>query len=329
MRRLIDADPIVYACGFAVEVVDYYVNWYEVVSDDPWDDTQRVYGPFRGAWRRDAFCEHMNFPKEVREDMKDVIAEPISNCLQVVKQQINNIDRATLAFIAENEDMRGQEHPMELYLTDGKSNFRNEVATIKGYKANRDPSHKPVWYDEIREYLVDHWGARIMYGYEADDAVAMAQLQSGDIFDTVICTIDKDLRMVPGLHYNYQKKEDAIVEREEGEDFFYMQLLMGDSTDNIGGCYRVGKVAATKVITNALKGFRGGRAERSQRLYDAVLGQYEASIAKHGENTNYAEMGAEAALLENARLLWMQEYMGQLWTPPGQPDERLPGYEQD
>ena len=62
------------------------------------------------------------------------------------------------------------------------------------------------------------------------------------------------------------------------------------------------------------------------KLYDAVLAQYQASIERYGKKTKYDHLGAEAALLENARLLWMQKYPGQLWTPPGEEDELLEEY---
>lgn len=177
MRVLIDADPIVYACGFACEAVDYYVIWREppVIGADPDYDEMYQAGPFRGAWRRDLWCEYKNLPKEMREDVKDVIPEPIENVLHVVKQQVQNIEKAIAGFLAESKD---KVETLELYLTDGKSNFRNEIATIRGYKANRDPAHKPVHYDKIREYLQERWNARVMYGYEADDAVAIEQKQA-------------------------------------------------------------------------------------------------------------------------------------------------------
>lgn len=322
MRVLIDADPIVYACGFATEVVDYYVLWHDVLDPkDPYSDTPHQAGPFRGAWRRDAWMEWMGLTKDETEIIKDQIAEPIANCLHVVKQQVKNIEKAISGFLAESTD---KVDSLELYLTDGKSNFRNEIATIKGYKANRDPSHKPVHYQKIRDYLVERWGARIMYGYEADDAVAIEQKQA-DEHTTVICTIDKDLKMVPGLHYNYQTKQESIVSDEEGLDFFYMQILTGDTTDNIGGCYRIGKVKAGKIISHALKDFNGNYAERSQRLYEAVHEAYILSDEAYGREA-YNGLRATEALLENARLLWMQDYPGQLWTPPGQKDEVLDGY---
>lgn len=326
MRVLIDADPIVYACGFACESVEYYVIWAEppVIGADPGYDKLCQAGPFVGAWRRDKWCEYMNLPKEIREDVKDVTAEPVQNVLHVAKQQVQNIEKAIAGFLAESKD---KVETLELFLTDGKSNFRNDIATIRGYKANRDPNHKPVHYDAIRDYLVGTWGARVMFGCEADDIVSIEQKQAPE-FTTVICTIDKDLKMVPGLHYNYQTKQEDIVSDEEAIDFFYTQLLTGDTTDNIAGCYKIGPAKAKNILSAALEDFHGNYAERCRLLYIVVLNAYNHSWVEHGKDA-YGDLTASEALLENARLLWMQEYEGQLWTPPGQQDEVMSGYGQD
>jgi len=53
----------------------------------------------------------------------------------------------------------------------GPGNFRDSIATIKPYKGNRDPTHIPVHYSAIRQYMIDQYCAVVIHGREADDEV--------------------------------------------------------------------------------------------------------------------------------------------------------------
>ena len=128
----------------------------------------------------------------------------------------------------------------KVFLT-GKNNFRFKVR--EDYKANRKGAEKPVHYQLIRDYLVKTFKAQVIDGMEADDALALTQTK-----DTVIATIDKDLLMVEGKHYNYVKKEWAEVSAKEGEYFFYKQMITGDKVDNIIGIRGLGEKKASKLL---------------------------------------------------------------------------------
>lgn len=119
----------------------------------------------------------------------------------------------------------------QFYLT-GKGNFRESVAVTQPYKGNR-VGHKPHHYQAIRDHLVNEWGAEVTCGIEADDALGIAQTE-----ESVICSIDKDLLMIPGRHYNWQRKEYYEISEWEGWRNFYTQLLTGDRTDNILGVWK-------------------------------------------------------------------------------------------
>jgi hypothetical protein len=129
-----------------------------------------------------------------------------------------------------------------LYLT-GEGNFRQDV--LPSYKAGRPP--KPALYEEVREYIASRPQTIIVDGEEADDALGKSMM-AGTI--DVICTIDKDLDMIPGEHYDFVKERRYYVEEEQADEFYYAQLMAGDGTDNICGIKGIGVVTALKRIRN-------------------------------------------------------------------------------
>lgn len=176
------------------------------------------------------------------------------------------------------------------YLT-GKGNFRYDVATILPYKGNRDPSHKPKYYKELREYLVNTYDVEVVEGKEADDAISIAQFAKPDK-STCIVTIDKDLNMIPGYHYNPRTKSFWYQSLHDADLFFWWQMLVGDTTDNIRGIVGIGPKKADKIIEAA-----DGDADII-RTEIALL--YEK---QYGE-------GWQEAMREIATLLWMQRREG-------------------
>ena len=83
-------------------------------------------------------------------------------------------------------------------------NFRSLI--YPDYKANRKDLVKPQEVKELEWYLQDVLGAELIHGYEADDALGWNQTET-----TVICTIDKDLDMIPGMHYNFVSGKSYYV----------------------------------------------------------------------------------------------------------------------
>ena len=121
----------------------------------------------------------------------------------------------------------------------GTDNFR--LSIYPKYKANRDPKAKPQWLEGCREQLLVEWGGWIVNGMETDDKLGMEQyasfsnpLRNGGE-ETVIASIDKDLLMIPGRHYNFVKQEFYNVSEHDGIKHFWFQMIMGDRVDNIPG----------------------------------------------------------------------------------------------
>lgn len=161
----------------------------------------------------------------------------------------------------------------EIWLSDNKEgNFRYGIDPT--YKANR-VQPRPKHYECIKEHLVSKWGARFAHGMEADDALGIAQ-DNGyptydippEVFQTVICSIDKDLLQIPGHHYNFVKKEWTTIGPWEGIKWFYKQLLIGDTSDNVRGCSGIGPVKAGKALDKVTQ------SEGETALYAAVKALY-------------------------------------------------------
>jgi len=230
--------------------------------------------------------------------------EPVENALYNTKKLIKEILGSVGA-----DDYR-------IYLT-GKGNFRYDVATIKPYKGTRS-GDKPEHYDAITDYLINVWKAEVVEGIEADDAMSIEQCklfevkEEGTYGRSVICTIDKDLDMVPGNHYNWNTDDKYWCDTYGGLElddtkskpkcvgagimFFWAQMLMGDTVDNIPGVPRVGPVKAYNLLKDC---------QTEDELF-CIVGQQYA----------YKYDDPEAAMLENGRLLWMLQKEDTMWEIP-------------
>lgn len=135
---------------------------------------------------------------------------------------------------------------------------RDAAAILKPYQANRaDRDNRPEQLDRIREFLAAGVGDTkgLFTGMnhteqEADDGMAQAAYE--DPANNIVCSMDKDLLMVPGLKLNMYTHEVYKVDDPfgsiwiddskstkkltgQGTKFFWAQLLMGDTADNISG----------------------------------------------------------------------------------------------
>jgi len=161
-------------------------------------------------------------------------------------------------------------------------NFRYEVAVSRPYKGTRKQP-KPFHFLNIAAYLMSEYDFVLSTnGLEADDELGIYQCSHED---TIICSRDKDLRMIPKLHYSWEcgkqrevgphftdelgslYKEGKKV-RGYGLKFFYYQMLVGDSVDNIPGLPGYGPVKAFGII-EPLKSI--------EKLKPAVVREYKLS----------------------------------------------------
>tara|TARA_B110000858_G_scaffold183357_1_gene223593 strand:+ start:305 stop:1018 length:714 start_codon:yes stop_codon:yes gene_type:complete len=177
----------------------------------------------------------------------------------------------------------------EVYLT-GPNNFRFEVAKSYPYKGNRKATEKPKHLRHVRDYLVNKFDAIVSEGEEADDLIAIEATRLGPT--TIVASIDKDMLQIPCRHFNFNKKEWSTVSEWEGNKFFYTQILTGDAADNIKGLKGIGPVKATKLLAEC---------KSVDDLWEACVKAYDGDVER---------------IIENARLLWLRRYEGELWQPP-------------
>jgi hypothetical protein len=175
------------------------------------------------------------------------------------------------------------------YLT-GSNNFRKDIAVTAPYKGNRT-AEKPIHYNLIREYLIKAWGCELVEEQEADDAIGIKAYSYEDTEDYVVMSIDKDLDMIHGWHYNFIKDNKYFIDDQQAIKHFYTQILTGDRVDNIIGLKGIGPKKAEKILEDCTT---------EQEMYDAVLKAYDND---------------EKRVLENGQLLWIRRKENQIWSP--------------
>jgi len=164
----------------------------------------------------------------------------------------------------------------------GANNFRKKINPE--YKANRKDKEPPRWLQACRGFLVSEWNAIITDGCEADDLLGVYQTEN-----TRIATLDKDLRMIPGNHFNWLHNEYFYVSELEGLKHFYKQMLIGDRSDNILGVTGLGQVKASKYIDPLTN---------EQEMLDIVWSLYNEDAQR---------------FVMNAQCLWIMQKEGETW----------------
>ncbi len=213
---------------------------------------------YRGASVTDGRCYVLrNDPREETWSYKkDIISHCHSYGINVgnielefhpeTQHKANMVVKRLVADIQSKLARKFPNNRLVVYLT-GKSNFRFQVNPQ--YKENRKDIRRPKNLTGCKQFLVDNYSAEYRDNLEADDLLAM-KATSLDLGNFVICSIDKDLKQIPGLHYDFVNDSIQEVSLEEGRRLLWEQVISGDSTDNIGSPRGLGKVAGRKLFQN-------------------------------------------------------------------------------
>lgn len=230
--------------------------------------------------------------------------------------------------IDQSRRMVGAER-VELLLTDRASHkgYRYALATVKAYQGQRH-GHRPANWEFLRDLMeqgVPGSVSSVFKDCEADDGFAMYTKAGRD----VILTQDKDMRMVPGFHLDWETGRIVEVKDTDwgfvwndkvwGRLWFWLQMLQGDTADNIPGLpfirklnskgkmadKRIGETGAWDLIGNA------GSILGPARVYEAYRSYY-------GD-------GAGVHMIEQASLLWIRR--SNSWLDMFLPGGPLAGWE--
>ena len=212
----------------------------------------------------DPIVYRIAFASQKKKSDGSVKADPESHALHSCKVYVSEILEHTKC------------DSYKMFLT-GKDNFRKKIRD--DYKGTRKKRDKPQHYQAVRDYLVSQFQAQVVDGMEADDALSLQQKPD---HSTAIATIDKDLLMVEGLHYNYNTKEWKKVSDKQGTRFFYKQMLTGDRVDNITGIRGIGDKKADKLLDE--------HNDWDKLIVDMYLDEFDNGFQR---------------AVENSQLLWM------------------------
>lgn len=126
--------------------------------------------------------------------------------------------------------------------------FRRDI--LPDYKANRAGAHRPRLLDPAKDFMRKNWESFDRPRLEADDIVGILATHPSLVEGRkVICSIDKDLRQVPGWLFNWQKDEGPKRIAEEDGDYWHLYMtLVGDTTDGFAGCPGIGPKKATAAL---------------------------------------------------------------------------------
>lgn len=218
------------------------------------------------------------------------------DCWGNFKQLISDAKEATYS----------EEHLMALK---SPCNYRDLIYPIEqidegvwvGYKACRmkAPEDQNKFVPMLRDRAVEEGLGIFAMWREADDLVKMWALQaisSGD--DYTIVSNDKDLKCIPGKHYNPKTKERTTVDAVSALRCEYAQLLMGDGVDDIPGIYGMGPKTAAKLLKDC---------ETEDEMQFVVTSEYQSA---------YGDKWQEY-LLANGKLIHIQRHEDDWFTLDG------------
>lgn len=177
------------------------------------------------------------------------------------------------------------------------------IAVTKPYQGQRDAGRKPDNWYVLREFMEGYDGplftTKLWSDREADDGCAFhCEYESRNGVMPAVHSRDKDFRMFCGVHLDWLTYMPHVVHPDTflsmdingkvfGHKWFWLQMLMGDSADNILGCKGIGEEGAPKILHNVCC---------NEEAFGVVSNTYRA---KYGE-------GWTDKFVEQAALLWMR-----------------------
>ena len=182
-------------------------------------------------------------------------------------------------------------------LTD-RANYRRILNP--DYKSNRSKSRLPIILKQVKKWIIEEMDGQLWPNLEADDVISILATDKKMDEETIIVSIDKDFKSVPGIYYDFNKDETHHVSQEDADRYHLIQTLTGDATDGYSGVPKVGAVTAKRLL------------DKEGYEWDVVKNCYE----KAGLTENDALMNAwMARLLQADNYCFRTNTIKKLWTP--------------
>ena len=179
-----------------------------------------------------------------------------------------------------------------------RANFRRKLNP--DYKANRSKSRLPIILKQVKQWIIDELGGVLWANLEADDVISILATDKAMDEETIVVSIDKDFRGVPGIFFDYNRGEYHQPSEEEADNYHLIQTIAGDHTDGYSGVPGVGVVKAQRIL------------EKDGYTWDTVVTCYE----KAGMTEQDALMNAwMARLLRADNYCFRTNTIKRLWTP--------------
>lgn len=193
-----------------------------------------------------------------------------------------------------------------MHLTCGGSHKgeRYLIAESRPYQGNRKKAQKPKHWQFARDLLTDHDGklfkVKTWTTREADDGMAyITNYRAEQGILVPIMARDKDMRVFPGIHFDWETWERIEVPLGAyevhgsngllyGAKWFWWQMIEGDTADHIPGIPKGGPALAEQTLSGTTC---------NADAYAAVAALYARRLGE----------GWERYLVEQAALLWMRQ----------------------
>lgn len=115
------------------------------------------------------------------------------------------------------------------------------------YKSNRKKMRKPVGFKQLKLWMKNYFQTLEHPYLEADDACGWLATKSVHK-DSLIVSVDKDLKTIPGKLYNEDKDELTDISMEEADRWHMIQWLAGDTVDGYHGIPGIGAKKADLLL---------------------------------------------------------------------------------
>ena len=182
-------------------------------------------------------------------------------------------------------------------LTD-RANFRRVLNP--DYKANRSKSRLPIILRQVKQWIIEELNGQMWANLEADDVISILATDKEMDEETIIISIDKDFKSVPGIFYDYNRGEYHQPSEEEADNYHLVQTIAGDHTDGYSGVPGIGVTRAERLL------------QSDGYTWETVVKSYEkAGLTEQDALTN-AWM---ARLLRADNYSFRTNTIKKLWTP--------------